>query len=178
MIASAYVPLEDQQRKKYEPIDDHLSENWKKRYPLDGWCNKQCQRCGWVGWNANLLPRNNNKQVVEYVKQINQSPTSHSVMLETLKRSKKLATESGKKVNSCHVQPCNCKNYHANSSRRVNRIWQYVCCPGIIPYWIGVFQWVWQNSKLIWCTAFLGWIGNPEAWITEWVYQGKESQSL
>ena len=38
-----------------------------------------------------------NMQVVEYVRQINQSPTSHSVVLETLKRSKKLAIESGKK---------------------------------------------------------------------------------
>ena len=51
----------------------------------------------WVGWNARLIPRDDERQVVEYLKQINQSPTSYPVVLETLKRTQKLAEESNKK---------------------------------------------------------------------------------
>ena len=99
MVASAYVPLDDQRRKRYEPIDDELLESWKKDilWMADVATNSEDSTPMWVGWNASLLPRDDTRQVVEYVKQINQSPTSHSVVIETLRRSKKLAAESNKK---------------------------------------------------------------------------------
>ena len=49
----------------------------------------------WVGWNSrNDASSFDQKQKIFYLPQINQSPTSHSVVLETMKRSQQLAKES------------------------------------------------------------------------------------
>ena len=49
----------------------------------------------WFGWNSrNDASSFDQKQKIFYLPQINQSPTSHSVVLETMKRSQQLAKES------------------------------------------------------------------------------------
>ena len=50
----------------------------------------------WSGWNSLLLPRDNNIQKIWYLPQINESPTSNAVVVETLQRSLRLASECGK----------------------------------------------------------------------------------
>ena len=51
----------------------------------------------WVGWNSSYGPREESMQKVWYLKQMNESPTSISVVAETLKRSQKVAEECNKK---------------------------------------------------------------------------------
>ena len=52
----------------------------------------------WIGWNSvfSISKERNKKQGVWYLPQINASPTSFTVIAETLKRSIKLADESGR----------------------------------------------------------------------------------
>ena len=50
----------------------------------------------WVGWNSMLIPKDDHLQKIWYLPQINQSPTSTAVVLETMKRSLCIASESGK----------------------------------------------------------------------------------
>ena len=50
----------------------------------------------WVGWNSRYGPREESMQKVWYLKQMNESPTSTSVVAETLKRSQKVAEECNK----------------------------------------------------------------------------------
>ena len=50
----------------------------------------------WVGWNSRYGPQEESMQKVWYLKQMNESPTSTSVVAETLKRSQKVAEECNK----------------------------------------------------------------------------------
>ena len=51
----------------------------------------------WVGWNANMEKTNTqNKQSVFYMPQINESPTSTSVVRETMKKAQDVAKECNK----------------------------------------------------------------------------------
>ena len=46
----------------------------------------------WVGWNSNLIPRDDDEtQKSWYLSQINKSPTSHVVVVETLKKLLRIA---------------------------------------------------------------------------------------
>ena len=49
-----------------------------------------------VGWNSRYGPQEESTQKVWYLKQMNESPTSTSVVAETLKRSQKVAEECNK----------------------------------------------------------------------------------
>ena len=47
----------------------------------------------WVGWNSNLIPRDDETQKIWYLPQINMSPISHAVVVE---RFKKITTYSSR----------------------------------------------------------------------------------
>ena len=47
----------------------------------------------WVGWNSNLIPRDDETQKNWYLPQINMPPTSHAVVGKTLKASLHIAAE-------------------------------------------------------------------------------------
>ena len=50
----------------------------------------------WVGWNAKVIPNDKRLQKIWYLPQINQSPTSNAIVVETMRRSLRIAAESGK----------------------------------------------------------------------------------
>ena len=50
----------------------------------------------WVGWNSNLIPRDDETQKIWYLPQINMSPISHAVVVERLKKSLRIAAECEK----------------------------------------------------------------------------------
>ena len=50
----------------------------------------------WVGWNSKFGQQEESTQKVWYLKQMNQSPTSTSVVAERLTRSQKVAQECSK----------------------------------------------------------------------------------
>ena len=50
----------------------------------------------WVGWNSKYGPQEESTENVWYLKQINESPTSTSVVAETLKQPQKVAEECKK----------------------------------------------------------------------------------
>ena len=51
----------------------------------------------WVGWNAMYTATNeHNVMKVWYLPQINESPTSNAVVLETMRRAQRIAAECGK----------------------------------------------------------------------------------
>ena len=50
----------------------------------------------WVGWNSRYGPQEESMQKVWYLKQMNESPTSTSVVAETLKPLQKVAEECNK----------------------------------------------------------------------------------
>ena len=91
--------LDDPRRLKYEPINEEIAEAWKKDILWMADFNIEAEDKTtpmWVGWNAMLIPRDNFTQSIFYLPQINQSPTSYSVVLETLRRSSKIAKECNK----------------------------------------------------------------------------------
>ena len=51
-----------------------------------------------VGWNSRYGPQEDSTQKVWYLKQINESPSSTSVVVEALKRSQKVAEECNKYI--------------------------------------------------------------------------------
>ena len=50
----------------------------------------------WVGWNPNLIPKDDETQKMWYLPQISMSPTSHAVFVETLKKSLCIVAECEK----------------------------------------------------------------------------------
>ena len=83
MVASNYIPLNDHRRLKYETIDGDIAESWKKDilWMADVTTDSTDSTPMWVGWNANLIPREDFKQTIGYLPQLKQSPTSHAVVL-------------------------------------------------------------------------------------------------
>jgi hypothetical protein len=51
----------------------------------------------WFGWNSNRVKNNHQMQAIEYLPQINSSPTSHSVVALTLEMALQLADECNQK---------------------------------------------------------------------------------
>ena len=60
---------------------------------LDVFTNTNKDTPMWVGWNAELFSREEEKQQIWYLPQINLSPTSNAVVMETMKRSLSIAQE-------------------------------------------------------------------------------------
>ena len=64
-----------------------------------GTCSKQDDIPIWVGWKARpTIKKQNTLQKVRYLHQINESPTSISVVQETMKRAQKIANECSRKT--------------------------------------------------------------------------------
>ena len=98
MIASNYLPLNDPRRLKYETIDGEIADARKKDilWMADVTTDPDNSTPMWVGWNSMLIPRKEFSQKIWYLPQINQSPTSHAVVLGTMRRSLRIANECGK----------------------------------------------------------------------------------
>ena len=100
MLTSTFVPMNDV-RRKYVP--DSLKLAREKDF-LWTFNLSQSSRDNivpmWVGWNAKISKLegkvNNKQQQVCYLPQINESPTSVSVVAETMKRSQAIAEECNK----------------------------------------------------------------------------------
>ena len=50
----------------------------------------------WVGWTSLIHPQNLHIQKIWYMRQLNQSPTSNSVVVETMKKAQRIAEEAHK----------------------------------------------------------------------------------
>ena len=93
MVKSTLLPLSDERRTK-------VPNSWKKAqqhnflWTSDLAFNRQSGDVPmWVGWNSRYGPREESMQRVWYLKQMNGSPTSTSVVTEAVKRSQKAAEE-------------------------------------------------------------------------------------
>jgi len=63
----------------------HISDEKQRECPM------------WFGWNSNRVKNNHQMQAIEYLPQINSSPTSHSVVALTLEMALQLADECNQK---------------------------------------------------------------------------------
>ena len=93
----------------------------------------------WPGWNSKLTESMQYTQKIWYLPQINQSPTNHLVVAETLRRSLKIEQEA-KKQYCCNLSFGHCKNRNANSKRRIPSIRQYIYSTWLISYRNGILQ--------------------------------------
>ena len=93
MMASNYIPLDDQRRLKDEPVESIVAESWKKDilWMTDLFSDPNMAMPMWVGWNSMLIPCDESLQKVWYLHQIKMSPTSHSVVIETMRCSQCIA---------------------------------------------------------------------------------------
>lgn len=80
---------ENPKRQKYESTINifQLSKKLDILWMTSFLANKSSLTPMWVGWNANTMPKDNKIQKIWYLPQINMSPTSNSVVIETMKRS-------------------------------------------------------------------------------------------
>ena len=92
------LPLDHPKRRLYEVITADEAEAWKKdiMWMADIVTDKDETTPMFVGWNAMLLPKEDQRQKVVYLPQINQSPTSYAVVKETMDRALCVAEECGK----------------------------------------------------------------------------------
>ena len=85
-----------------EETSGNLLEKSRKidiRWALNVMFNKNKETPMWTGWNSKkkeTLERRKIHQSVWYLPQINESPTSHSVVVETMKRSLRMADEANR----------------------------------------------------------------------------------
>ena len=98
MLTSNFLPSSDEHRVKYEKETQSLNESWKKDilWMTNFSVYSDVLTPFWAGWNSKISPSNNYVQKVQYLPQINQSPTSLSVVAETMKRSLEVAKEAGR----------------------------------------------------------------------------------
>ena len=98
LVASGYLPLDDPNRMKYENVDKEITDSWKKDvlWMTDVSTDPDKSTPMWVGWNSMLIPRDDSLQKVWYLPQINSSPTSNSIIIETIRRYLRAAKECGK----------------------------------------------------------------------------------
>jgi hypothetical protein len=94
LVLSNLMPLNDPRRKKYEVKKN--AETWQKDILWMADVSQNEDTPMWVGWNAMVKPRDERLQKIWYLPQINQSPTSNAVVVETMRRSLRIAAESGK----------------------------------------------------------------------------------
>ena len=126
----------------------------------------------WVGWNASLIGNFElDAQKVWYLPQINQSPTSSAVVLETMKRSQRLAEECGK--DSIAV------TYGIAIAKLAMQI-QAEEAPlyGGIPYWNGIFQCNWKIYRRVRSSIHFNWKWDTGWWVFKRFHQRKKLQSM
>ena len=100
-VAHGMLELYDTRSLKYKKICDGISSPQKYDFlsMADFMHNDNYTRPMWVGWYAKYSPQNKTTQKIWYLPQINQSPTSTSVVAETMIRSFRIASE-GQKENT------------------------------------------------------------------------------
>ena len=66
-----------------------MAKEWKKdlMWMADIETDEENTTPMWVDWNSNLIPRDDETQKIWYLPQRNIFPTSHAVVVETLKKS-------------------------------------------------------------------------------------------
>lgn len=100
MVSSKLCSREDEKRKKYESRLPSFHEGWK----MDILWSSGFLPCDqtpvpmWAGWNSLLIPKTGYIHKIWYLPQINESPTSRSVVAETMKRSLNIAAEGGRET--------------------------------------------------------------------------------
>ena len=100
MSGGNFLPKDHQLRKRFEESNLMESQEWKKDILwMSGFsCGLLSPIPMWSGWNTSLSAPVQDIQKVWYLPQINDSPTSNTVVVETLKRSLQIASEAGKKM--------------------------------------------------------------------------------
>ena len=95
-----FLSKDDDLRKKLDVdvSNEALKVKWDLMWCFDVITNLNKDTPMWTGWNSKLLPKSTELQGVWYLPQLNESPTSYSVVAETLRRS--LATASANKKDS------------------------------------------------------------------------------
>ena len=93
MNKGTFLPLNDK-RRSYVP--DSQKDSWLKDFlwMTDLFTNNLKTTPMWVGWNSLLYPRKLHYQKIWYLRQLNQSPTSCSVVVETMKKAQRVAEEA------------------------------------------------------------------------------------
>ena len=93
MVKSTLLPLSDERQTKV-PNSLKKAQQHNFLWTSDLTFNRQSGDVPmWVGWNSRYGPREESMQRVWYLKQMNGSPTSTSVVTEAVKRSQKAAEE-------------------------------------------------------------------------------------
>ena len=71
MMASNYIPLDDQRRLKDEPVESIVAESWKNDFlwMTDLFTDPDMSTPMWVGWNSMLIPRDESLQKEWYLPQ-------------------------------------------------------------------------------------------------------------
>ena len=94
---SDFLSNNNPKRLKYES-SSASKRNWKIDilWMLNYVANSNSLTPLWPGWNSRLITPKQYTQKVWYLPQINQSPTNHSVVAETMRRSQKIAQEANK----------------------------------------------------------------------------------
>ena len=67
----------------------------------------------WVGWNSKFIENRHPMQVVQYLLQLNASPTIDGVVLATMKMTLRIAAECGQKYTSLSSDLAIVKKYLA-----------------------------------------------------------------
>ena len=95
MNKAKFLPINDE-RRLYVP--DSKRQSWLKDvlWMADILTNDIKGTPMWVGWNALLHPQYQHIQKIWYMRQLNQSPTSNSVVVETMKKAQRVAEEAHK----------------------------------------------------------------------------------
>ena len=96
MVKSTLLPLSDERRTKV-PNSRKKAQQHNFLWTSDLAFNRQSGDVPmWVGWNSRYGPREESMQKVWNLKQMNESPTSTSLVAEMLKRSQEVAEECNK----------------------------------------------------------------------------------
>ena len=80
----------------------------------------------WVGWNSNLIPRDNETQKIWYLPQINMSPISHAVVVERFKKITTYSSRMWETMHCCNLWFGNSQNGIPNLIRRKTKVWQHL----------------------------------------------------
>ena len=80
----------------------------------------------WVGWNSNLIPRDNKTQKIWYLPQINMSPISHAVVVERFKKITTYSSRMWETMHCCNLWFGNSQNGIPNLIRRKTKVWQHL----------------------------------------------------
>ena len=99
LVSTSFLPNDDEKRLAYEELSSALQNRWKidilwmANFLVD---TATALTPLWAGWNTPISLPADYTHNIWYLSQINQSPTNHSVVAETLRRSLDITAEAGK----------------------------------------------------------------------------------